>query len=87
MLVTPELASSLVYGKDKLEDILVLHLEGGKDFFISVSGDYVQTSFGHSLESLVQLHMPIREVPVGQLVDVISSGSYSLVSGCGSGRG
>lgn len=28
-------ASSLNTGQDTIEDILVLHLEGGKDFFIS----------------------------------------------------
>lgn len=26
-------------GKDKLYDILVLHLEGGKDIFITVTGE------------------------------------------------
>ena len=30
-------APALTSGQDKLEDILVLHLEGGKDFFISFS--------------------------------------------------
>ena len=65
----------------RLEDILVLHLEGGKDFFISVSGNYIQSSFGQSLEKLVQLHVPIREVPTERLIDV--SSSFALVSGRG----
>lgn len=29
-------ASQLNSGKEKIDDILVLHLEGGKDFFVSL---------------------------------------------------
>ena len=81
MFVAPEVAGDVMKDQNKLEDILVLHLEGGKDFFISVSGNYILSSFGQSLERLVQLHVPIREVPTDKLVDV--SSSYTLVSGWG----
>ncbi len=64
-------ASLLNSGKDLLEDILVLHLGKGKDFFITVSGNYQPSCFGSSLETLVQLHTYIREVPVAQLVDLV----------------
>ena len=30
-------APALAMGRDKIDDILVLHLEGGKDFFVSFS--------------------------------------------------
>lgn len=33
-------ACKLNSGEDKLYDILVLHLEGGKDIFITVTGTY-----------------------------------------------
>ena len=79
MFVAPEVAGDVMKDQNKLEDILVLHLEGGKDFFISVSGNYILSSFGQSLERLVQLHVPIREVATEKLVDV--SSSYTLVSG------
>ena len=81
MFVTPELVGDVMKSQNRLEDILVLHLEGGKDFFISVSGNYIQSSFGQSLEKLVQLHVPIREVPTERLIDV--SSSFALVSGRG----
>ena len=81
MFVAPEVAGDVMKDQNKLEDILVLHLEGGKDFFISVSGNYILSSFGQSLERLVQLHVPIREVPTDKLVDV--SSYYTLVSGWG----
>ena len=37
MIVTVDCdtAPSLSMGRDKIDDILVLHLEGGKDFFVS----------------------------------------------------
>ncbi|CAG0878832.1 unnamed protein product [Darwinula stevensoni] len=62
--------SRLNSGQDQLYDILVLHLDGGKDLFITVTGEYERTSFGLSLNTLVQLKVPIREVPVGKLVQL-----------------
>ena len=67
--VDKKTAHSLNSGQDKLYDILVLHLMGGKDIFITVSGSYTRSCFGCSLEALVQLTVPIRELSPGQ-VDV-----------------
>ena len=61
-----------------IDDILVLHLEGGKDFFLSVTGNYVPSCFGSSLETLVHLHTYIREVPTADLLDLTLSSSCSL---------
>ena len=69
--VDEDTAPALNNGHDLLEDILVLHLEKGKDFFITVSGNYLPSCFGSSLETLVHLHTYIREVPVAQLVDLV----------------
>ncbi|XP_052241819.1 inositol polyphosphate 5-phosphatase OCRL-like isoform X2 [Dreissena polymorpha] len=66
-------------GFDKIDDILVLHLHGGKDFFIPVSGNYIISSFGSSIEALVQMHGPIREVPTAQLIDLERPGSLDNV--------
>ncbi|KAK3098461.1 hypothetical protein FSP39_019707 [Pinctada imbricata] len=67
-------------GMDQIDDILVLHLAGGKDFFISflnilVNGNFIASSFGCSVEALVQMHGPIREIPVAQLVEIEQPGS------------
>ncbi|XP_069133759.1 inositol polyphosphate 5-phosphatase OCRL-like isoform X2 [Argopecten irradians] len=62
-------------GEDKIEDILVLHLHGGKDFFISVGGGYIPSSFGSSIQALIQMHGPIKEVPVAQLIEIEQPGS------------
>ncbi|KAK7463225.1 hypothetical protein BaRGS_00038210, partial [Batillaria attramentaria] len=71
--------TSLNCGKDNLEDILVLHLHGGKDIFITVSGNYLSSSFGSSIEALIQMHGPIRNVPVAQLVQIEQTGSLTQV--------
>lgn len=76
--VDEDTAPSLNNGHDQLEDILVLHLEKGKDFFITVTGNYLPSCFGSSLETLVHLHTYIREVPVAQLVDLVCSTSTSV---------
>jgi len=47
--------------KEKLDDILILHLDGGVDFFITITGNYLPSCFGHLLSMLVRLHRPIRE--------------------------
>ena len=43
-----------------LSDILVLHLEHGLDFFVSISGTYQVSAFGCSLEYLVCCAAPVR---------------------------
>ncbi|CAG8439804.1 7372_t:CDS:10 [Ambispora gerdemannii] len=45
---------------EKIEDILIIHLENGKDFFISIHGKYVPTCFANNLERLVRLPKPIK---------------------------
>ena len=54
-------AVALNLGAEKIEDILILHLENGKDFFISITGDYLVTCFGMSLNMLVRLPDPVRK--------------------------
>ena len=46
--------------RDRIEDILILRLENGRDFFISIAGEYVPSSFGMLLEDLTDRPNPIR---------------------------
>ncbi|ORZ22421.1 Endonuclease/exonuclease/phosphatase [Absidia repens] len=48
--------------KQEINDILVLRLENGKDFFIVISGKYIPTCFGVPLDSLAQMTIPIQEM-------------------------
>ncbi|KAG0282208.1 hypothetical protein BGZ96_000740 [Linnemannia gamsii] len=60
VMVDNDSAPLLNTGREVMEDILILHLEHGKDYFITVAGSYVRTCFGNSLEWLSRLDRPIR---------------------------
>ncbi|XP_040569840.1 inositol polyphosphate 5-phosphatase OCRL [Lepeophtheirus salmonis] len=66
-------ASPLNLGSDKLYDILVLHLVNGKDIFVTVSGTYIRSCFGGSINALVRLTTPISELSVGKIVELEES--------------
>lgn len=70
VFVNKKSAYKMNSGEDKLYDILVLHLDGGKDIFITVTGTYERSCFGSSIEALVHIKVPIREIPVGKLMEL-----------------
>lgn len=70
VIINKTSACKLNAGSDKLYDILVLHLSGGKDIFITINGTYQRSCFGCSIEVLVNLNMPVKEVPVGKLIEL-----------------
>lgn len=83
VFVNRSTAPELNSGKEQIEDILVLHLERGKDYFISVTGNYLPSCYGTSIHSLCQLREPIRDMPQGTLRELVSdpmcrSGTVSL---------
>ncbi|RKP16822.1 DNase I-like protein, partial [Rozella allomycis CSF55] len=61
--ITNETVAALNSQTDKIEDIVILNLENGKDFFVTVSGDFQPTCFGMPLSTLVHLHGPVRLRP------------------------
>uniref|UniRef100_A0A803VBI1 phosphoinositide 5-phosphatase n=1 Tax=Ficedula albicollis TaxID=59894 RepID=A0A803VBI1_FICAL len=71
--VSKDSVTLLNSGEDRIEDILVLHLHRGKDYFLTISGSYLPSCFGTSLEALCRMKRPIREVPVTKLIDLEKS--------------
>uniref|UniRef100_A0A8C7GMX8 phosphoinositide 5-phosphatase n=1 Tax=Oncorhynchus kisutch TaxID=8019 RepID=A0A8C7GMX8_ONCKI len=67
VFVNRSTATELNAGRQQIEDILVLHLERGKDYFLSVSGNYLPSCFGSSIQTLCQLRDPIQEMPLETL--------------------
>ncbi|KAM6909587.1 type II inositol 1,4,5-trisphosphate 5-phosphatase [Xenentodon cancila] len=67
VFVNRSTARDLNCGKQHIEDILVLHLERGKDYFITVTGNYLPSCFGTSVYSLCQIKEPIQEMPLKSL--------------------
>ena len=61
-------AQGLNAGKELLEDVLVLSLESGHDFFVPVTASYKRSYMGMSLEALVNAHGPVRELPLPAVV-------------------
>ncbi|XP_053124607.1 type II inositol 1,4,5-trisphosphate 5-phosphatase isoform X3 [Hemicordylus capensis] len=62
LFVNKSMATRLNSGEDTLEDILVLHLDRGKDYFLSVSGNYLPSCFGSPLQTLCYMRDPIQEM-------------------------
>lgn len=60
IIVKDHMAYEFNSGQRQLEDILILHVEDGKDIFVSVSGDYLRTCFGWPLDELARMPNPVR---------------------------
>uniref|UniRef100_A0A8D0AAF6 phosphoinositide 5-phosphatase n=1 Tax=Sander lucioperca TaxID=283035 RepID=A0A8D0AAF6_SANLU len=71
VFVNRSTAPELNSGKEQIEDILVLHLERGKDYFISVIGNYLPSCYGSSIHSLCQLREPIQDMSQETLREVV----------------
>ncbi|XP_058602094.1 type II inositol 1,4,5-trisphosphate 5-phosphatase isoform X5 [Onychostoma macrolepis] len=79
VFVNRSTAPELNSGQQQLEDILVLHLERGKDYFISITGNYLPSCFGSSLSTLCLLREPIQDMPL-ETIRELSMKSNSEVS-------
>jgi len=53
-------AHPLNTGLDTFEDILIFKLENGRDYFITVTGDYLKSCFGATIEYLCNVPYPVR---------------------------
>ncbi|KAM3614572.1 uncharacterized protein V6R79_016271 [Siganus canaliculatus] len=71
VFVNRSTAPDLNSGKEQIEDILVLHLERGKDYFISVTGNYLPSCFGTSIHSLCRMREPIQDMPQKLLHELV----------------
>jgi len=46
--------------KNKLEDIIIFHVDRGADTFVTIMGNYLPSCFGSSIERLIKCRQPIR---------------------------
>lgn len=51
-------------------DILVLHVENGRDAFITIFGEYQPSIFGLRLDTLMKLTKPVFEYSVKELMEI-----------------
>ncbi|KAE8289065.1 Type II inositol 1,4,5-trisphosphate 5-phosphatase [Larimichthys crocea] len=81
VFVNRSTAPDLNCGKEQIEDILVLHLERGKDYFISVTGNYLPSCFGTSIRSLCHMREPIHDMPQSTLRELVEmSGNENVAN-------
>lgn len=53
-------------------DILVLHVENGRDIFITILGEFRPSCFGFSVETLARLPQPVYELGLEKLLQIVS---------------
>lgn len=58
------IAQLLNSGREVLDDILILRLENGRDYYLTVKATYARSCFGMSAEELVMYAEPIRSIPL-----------------------
>jgi phosphatidylinositol-bisphosphatase len=57
-------AQVLNSGREVLDDILILRLENGRDYYITVKATFARSCFGMSVDELVMYSEPIRNIPI-----------------------
>ena len=50
-----KLVHRLTEGEESLEDVLVLRIQNGRDYFLPIRGHWLQSAFGRSIEKLVRI--------------------------------
>uniref|UniRef100_A0AAG5DKC1 Rho-GAP domain-containing protein n=1 Tax=Anopheles atroparvus TaxID=41427 RepID=A0AAG5DKC1_ANOAO len=75
ILVHPRAASRMLQklrdaraGSNVPLDILVLHVENGRDIFITIFGEYKPSCFGVALDTLMKLNRPVSAYAIHELV-------------------
>ncbi|XP_054546922.1 type II inositol 1,4,5-trisphosphate 5-phosphatase isoform X2 [Talpa occidentalis] len=81
LFVNKTTATKLNSGEDKIEDILVLHLNRGKDYFLSVSGNYLPSCFGSPLHTLCYMKKPILDLPLETIRELTLMPLWTEVDG------
>ncbi len=61
-------AQRLNTSQEVLDDVIILRLENGRDYYITVTGKYARSCFGMSVDELVLYTDPIREVPLDPIL-------------------
>lgn len=65
--VNNKTAPKLNSKEDTIDDLLVLHIEKGQDYFIVIKGSYIRTCFGMSLDLLSRYPHPVRNtLPISE---------------------
>jgi inositol polyphosphate 5-phosphatase INPP5B/F len=61
-------AQLLNSGREVLDDILILRLENGRDYYITVKADFSRSCFGMTVDELVMYSDAIRNIPLDSVL-------------------
>ena len=61
-------AHRLNTSQEVLDDVVILRLENGRDYYISLTAKYARSCFGMSVDELVLYTDPIRQVPIDPIL-------------------
>ena len=62
--VDRQTAVALMNATEFLDDILILRVENGLDYYVNVTGQYLRSCYGMPLEELVLCTEPVRTIPL-----------------------
>ena len=82
LTVNNEIAGALNSGREVLEDIIILRLENGRDYYITIKAQYGRSCFGMSVDELVLYNDPIRNVPLDPIKRVEKYGAANSAVLC-----
>jgi phosphatidylinositol-bisphosphatase len=85
-LVDAHTADALNTSRETLDDIVVLRIENGKDFFVVVKGVFARSCFGMSLAQLVCATEPVRSIPLPSAAAASGAGGGGDVASAGPGQ-
>lgn len=51
-------------GREVLDEVLILRLENGRDYYITVGAKFARSCFGMSADELVMYTQPVRNIPI-----------------------
>lgn len=71
-LITKEHSFAFQIGLESLEEIIILKLENGRDYFITIRGMYAKSCFGTNLHYLVNTPEPVRTSQLSPPSQVLS---------------
>lgn len=75
-------AQLLNSGREVLDDILILRLENGRDYYITVKANYARSCFGMSVDELVMYSDPVRTIPLDPIKRAEKIGSKAASALC-----
>ncbi|KAJ1733165.1 hypothetical protein LPJ72_003010 [Coemansia sp. Benny D160-2] len=78
VLVDERTSAPLSSRAEDLSDILILHLERGRDYFVQVQGNYLLSVFGMGLDVLVHCKQPVRGMSRQDFERCRASGQFSV---------